>query len=157
MARALGTIQDGKLYPIKVHTAYQPRHNASGRIVQYDVLWNFMTGKYQEAAARGVQFMGLTGSTTWVKTRAEQLITHGVEPKENALACASCHNGGSQMNLTTLGYTLKSPASQVCTQCHGQEAMKPFYDLHNKHVDSERKDCSWCHTFSRPERGLTRP
>jgi hypothetical protein len=157
MARALGNIQDGKLYPIKVHTAYQPRHDASGRMVQYDVLWNFMTGKYEEAAARGVQFMGLSGAYTWVKTRAEQLITHGVEPKENALLCTSCHEGGPQMDLTTLGYTLKGPATQVCTQCHEQENTPAFYKLHSKHVDSERYDCSWCHTFSRPERDLQMP
>lgn len=157
MARALGTIQDGKLYPIKVHTAYQPRHDASGRIVQYDVLWNFMTGKFEEAAGRGVQFMGLGGPYTWVKTRAEQLITHGVEPKENALGCDSCHNGGPQMDLKTLGYTLKGSSSEVCTQCHGQESTPAFYKLHDKHVDSERKDCSWCHAFSRPERGLETP
>ena len=101
--------------------------------------------------------MGLTGSSTWVKTRAEQLVTHGVEPKENALLRDSCHNGGAQMNLKALGYTLKGPASQVCTQCHGQESTPSFSKLHSEHVDEERKDCSWCHTFSRPERGLTKP
>jgi hypothetical protein len=47
-------------------------------MVMYDVLWNFMTGKYEEAAQRGVAWMGLTGAYSWVDTRAEQLITHGV-------------------------------------------------------------------------------
>jgi hypothetical protein len=116
-----------------------------------------MTGKFEEAAGRGVQFMGLEGPYSWVQTRAEQLITHGVEPKDNALGCDSCHNGGAQMNLKTLGYTLKGPSAEVCTQCHGPESMPSFSKLHEKHVDSERRDCSWCHTFTRPERNLTMP
>jgi hypothetical protein len=158
LARARGTIQDGKLYPIKVHTAYQPRHNASGRMVQYDVLWNFMTGFFEQAAARGVSFMGLSGPYTWVQTRAEQLITHGVAPKANALQCNACHNNGPQMNLKDLGYTLKGPASQVCTQCHGLEDDDlNWQSVHSEHVDEKRWDCSWCHTFSRPERGLRLP
>ncbi len=87
MSKANGSIAEpnSKLYPIKLHASYQPRHDASGRMVAYDTRWNFLTGKYDEAAARGVAFMGLSGSYTWVTTKAEQLITHGVEPKYNAL------------------------------------------------------------------------
>jgi hypothetical protein len=157
MAKALGSIQDGKLYPIKVHTAIQPRHDASGRIVQYDVLWNFMTGKFLEAAARGVAFMGLTGNSTFVKTRAEQLITHGVAPKAQALQCTACHNNGAQMNLPAIGYALKGPQATVCTQCHGSESPLNWQEVHNKHVNGERYDCSWCHSFTRPERNLRKP
>jgi uncharacterized protein YfaS (alpha-2-macroglobulin family) len=28
---------------------------------------------------------------------------------------------------------------------------------HDKHVKDKKYDCSWCHGFSRPERGLTMP
>ena len=155
MARALGSINDGKLYPIKVHTSNQPRENSTGRMVAYDVLWNFITGKYEEAAQRGVDFMGLPGGYTWVNTRAEQLITHGVEPKENALTCAACHSTRTQMDLRTLGYVLKGPQSQVCAQCHEQKNNSGFSSVHKKHVESEGIDCSMCHTFTRPERGLS--
>ncbi len=159
MAKANGSIdEDGsKLYPIKLHEAVQPRHDASGRMVQYDVLWNFMTGKYEEAAARGVAFMNLNGSYSWVNTTAEQLITHGVGPKDSALRCADCHENTARMNLPELGYVLKGDEATVCTQCHRLEERKPFNDLHNKHVTDKRYDCVWCHTFSRPERGLTIP
>jgi len=158
MSRALGDINDGKLYPIKVHYSYQPRHDATGKIVQYDVLWNFMTGKYEEAAQRGLDFMGLSGSYSWVDTRAEQLITHGVEPHSNALDCNDCHTGGTQMNLQDLGYTLKGPQNTVCTQCHELEHEQlGFSSLHSKHISSKNKDCSWCHDFTRPERGLNTP
>ena len=157
MARALGSINDGKLYPVKVHYSYQPRHDASGRMVMYDVLWNFMTGKYEEAARRGVAWMGLTGSYSWVDTRAEQLITHGVAPKENALQCANCHGGG-QMNFAALGYTLKGPANSVCTQCHElEDEQLTFTKLHKEHVTDKKYDCQWCHTFTRPERNLRNP
>ena len=155
LSRALGSINDGKLYPIKVHTSNQPRENSTGRMVAYDVLWNFLTGKFEEAAQRGVDFMGLPGGYTWVNTRAEQLITHGVEPQENALECAACHSSRTQMDLRTLGYVLKGPQSQVCTQCHEQESNPGFNDVHNKHVESENIDCSMCHAFTRPERGLS--
>ena len=156
MAKALGTIQDSKLYPVKVHTAVQPLHNASSRIVQYDVLWQFMTGKYEEAATRGVSFMGLSGPYSWVNTSADQLITHGVEPKANALQCAACHDTNIQMNLQTLGYTLKAPVSTVCAQCHREKRYNGDYiNFHDRHVNNRGNDCSWCHAFSRPERGLT--
>jgi RNase P subunit RPR2 len=156
MAKALGSINDGKLYPMKVHTSVQPLHNASNRIVQYDVLWQFMTGKYEEAATRGVTFMGLSGPYSWVTTSADQLITHGVEPKENALQCAACHDTNTQMNLQSLGYTLKAPVATVCSQCHREKRYNGDYvSFHNRHVDTRRNDCSWCHSFSRPERGLT--
>ncbi len=161
MAGANGSVQEAnaKIYPLKIHTSVQPRHDATGSMVQYDVLWNFMTGKYEEAAARGVAFMGLSGPYSWVNTRAEQLITHGVSPKDDALRCEACHNNGAQMNLDALGYTLKGPADQVCTQCHGyKDPNKLSYkDMHSKHVESKRYDCTWCHTFSRPECGLKLP
>lgn len=157
MAKALGDITDGKLFPIKVHTSYQPRHTASMQIVQYDVLWNFMTGKYEESAQRGVSFMGLNGSYEWVNSYAEQLITHGVEPKENALQCTACHSNGSQMNLVDLGYTLKDDASVVCSQCHRERRTKGYVQQHSGHVTNRQYDCSWCHAFSRPEKGLILP
>lgn len=116
-----------------------------------------MTGKYEEAAQRGVAFMGLTGPYAWVKTSADQLITHDVEPKGNALQCASCHNSGSQMNLKTLGYALKGPSTQVCAQCHNAKTPRDYVRQHAGHVDNRRYDCSWCHTFSRPERNLIKP
>jgi len=54
-----------------------------------------------------------------------------------------------------LGYQLKGPESQVCAQCHGQKEDMSFVKLHDKHVKDKRKDCSTCHNFSRPGRGLS--
>lgn len=155
MAEALGTIQDGMLYPIKVHTSVQPRSDLTGRMVQYDVAWNFMTGFFDQAAQRGLAFMGLGGTNySWVNTRAEQLITHGVSPAAQALTCDSCHTSRTQMDLRTLGYSLKASQSAVCTQCHGNEDYPGYTKVHSIHVNEEGYDCSNCHNFSRPERNL---
>ena len=94
--------------------------------------------------------MGLTGSYTWVNTKVQQLITHGVEPKLNAVKCAACHETRVQVDLRTLGYVLKGPESQVCAQCHRQRSNPGFYDAHNIHVTDEGINCSKCHNFSRP-------
>jgi predicted CXXCH cytochrome family protein len=98
-----------------------------------------------------VQYMGLSGPYTWVQTRAEQLITHGVEPAANALKCNDCH-GGSRMNFTQLGYGLKAPQNTLCQSCHELESNPGFTTVHNKHVREEKKDCASCHNFSRMTR-----
>lgn len=157
MAKALGGINDAKskLYPIKVHTSHQPRDNTSGRMIAYDVMFNFMTGLFEDAANRGQNFMGLNGPYTWVNVRTEQLITHGVETKDLSLQCASCHSTRTQMDLRTMGYELKGPKNEVCQQCHGlEDDVLSFDEVHNEHVTGERIDCSMCHNFTRPERNL---
>ncbi len=59
-----------------------------------------------------------------------------------------------------LGYGLKGPRSTVCTQCHGREDEEEgsgYRWIHSEHVSEKHFDCSWCHGFSRPERGLRMP
>jgi hypothetical protein len=85
-----------------------------------------------------------------------QTINHGVETSENALGCNDCHGPSARMDLQgELGYALKGPESEVCTQCHGSEGAMNFTEVHDQHVRQEGKDCSVCHTFSRPERNLS--
>ena len=91
----------------------------------------------------------------WVVTDTYQLLNHGINPASGALQCADCHGTTSQMDLQgELGYQLKSSEATVCTQCHGSKENKDFFDLHDKHVTDKNLECSNCHTFSRPERGL---
>ncbi len=76
-----------------------------------------------------------------------------ISPASEAPGCSDCHGSTARMDLKgELGYQLKGPESQICTQCHGKEESEGFYDLHEEHVEEERYDCSRCHTFSRPER-----
>lgn len=94
----------------------------------------------------------------WVETDTFQLLSLEVSPHEQALQCADCHGSTQRMDLRgELGYALKGPTQTVCTQCHGTKELKPFQTLHEKHVKDKRYDCSWCHDFSRPERGLRMP
>ena len=53
------------------------------------------------------------------------------------------------------GFGMWGTTTDVCRQCHGPEPTPNFEELHSKHVEDMGFDCSWCHGFSRSERGLT--
>lgn len=153
---------NSKLTPFKYKTSTQPMHTASGKLIAINTALYFKNNDVAAAILSGMTNMGLNpaDSYTMVKTDEYQMLNHTVEPKAKALACASCHGTTSvpatQMNLKTMGYALKAAQSTVCTQCHGNESLPSFTSLHNKHVTSEKIDCSMCHTFTRAaERGLT--
>jgi len=79
-------------------------------------------------------------------------------PKGNALTCDQCHTAtATQMNLKGMGYAMRGTQETTCTQCHEREEMPSYTKLHDKHVKDKKYDCSWCHSFSRPERGLKMP
>lgn len=161
-SRPIGHINDSAslLYPFKYKTATQPLLNSENELIALDTSVYFTSGDADGAIRAGLVNMGYNSNEpySWVETDTMQLITHEVGPSESALNCASCHNSTARMDLTgNLGYALKGARSQVCYQCHGREEDKegPLYLwVHKLHVDEKRYDCSWCHTFSRPERGL---
>ena len=126
MSLPLGSIND-KLFPFKVHTSVNPISNASGK-TNFDVLTQFMTGCFDQAAASGLAYIGETGPYTWTPNKAFQLITHGVAPATTADNCTKCHGDmRANLNLTTaskldkLGYKLKDVQSKICSQCHAQK------------------------------------
>jgi hypothetical protein len=166
-----------KLYPMKEHWGKLARNDLDNTLVGHSTFEFFRTGSFCRAVAVGLGLdevnadessvcEGLPGdtemppNTTTVAVHTYQTINHGVETEDNALGCNDCHGSTARMDLKgELGYGLKGPESQVCTQCHGVER-KDSYDggyfayIHDKHVRDKRKDCSTCHSFSRPERGL---
>jgi len=156
IADPLGT----KLYPFKYKTATQAV--ANGKIVTLSTATFFATGNYDQSVKDGLVYMGLSSTTpyTTVNTDELQLLNHQVPTATgNVLACAACHpnSTATQMKLiTNLGYGLKAAQSVVCSQCHNAKTPKAYESMHN-HVNVKGFDCSWCHTFSRPERGLTMP
>ena len=159
-SRPVGSVQDGKLYPFKYKTAEQPMTSGSKQLIALDTKVFFATADPAAAVRQGLINMGLGESTLWewVQTDTFQLLSHQVSPSEQALQCVNCHGTTSRMDLEgQLGYQLKASQSTVCTQCHGSKEAKPFQTLHDKHVKDKRYDCSWCHTFTRPERGLRIP
>ncbi len=149
-----------KLYPFKYKSASQPFIPRLQQLIALDTSVYFATGDLAAATRQGLVNMGLPGTEPWtmVKTDTMQLLTHEIGPKGAALTCSNCHGRtATQMNLRALGYTLKGAASSICTQCHEYESPSElsFRDLHHKHVDDKRIDCSMCHAFTRPERRLT--
>lgn len=164
----LGSITSAgaKIYPMKEHRSIAARHDASGQIIPHSTEMFFRTGDFAQAVVAGAAQVGLTGSYTIVPVHTFQTINHGVEPADNALTCAACHadTGGGDDRATPrmdlsgeLGYGLKDSQQIVCAQCHEVEDPEGFGEMHEEHVGEKGYDCAWCHTFSRPERGLEQP
>jgi len=159
-SRPLGTVQDGKLYAFKYKTAEQPMTTGSKQLIALDTKVFFATANPDAAVRQGLLNMGMSETTPWewVLTDTFQMLNHQVGPKEQALDCASCHGTTTRMDLKgQLGYQLKAAKNTVCSQCHNDRSYVGFESIHDKHVSSKQYDCSWCHTFSRPERGLRMP
>lgn len=163
-SRPIGDVQDrgSKIYPFKYKVAIQPKTDNGNQLIALDTAeYLKRSGNVGTAIGKGLAATGLSATEpyTWVTTDTLQLLNHGVAPAAQALACGSCHGTGARMNLQRdLGYALKNSRDRVCTQCHGFESETiSFESLHGKHVTGKQYDCSWCHTFSRPERGLRLP
>lgn len=154
----LGNVADGKLYPFKYKTAMQPKTIADNRLVALNT-YTYLKGSGDAAVAieQGLTAMGYPAHEPfeWVLTDTHQLLNHGISPASKGLQCAACHGHTDRMDLQgELGYQLKGDKSTVCQQCHEPEEDESFKAIHNIHVNDEKFDCSRCHTFSRPERGL---
>ncbi|MCF8055670.1 MAG: hypothetical protein K9K37_03410 [Desulfocapsa sp.] len=160
-SRPLGDVQDGKLYAFKYKTANQPMTAVDSRLIALDT-WEYLkvSGDADKSVRNGLVNTGYSADEpyTWVLTDTYQMLNHGVPDSSSALQCSSCHGSTSRMDLQgELGYQLKGSRSVVCYQCHGSEDNKPFVTIHDKHVKDKGYDCSWCHSFSRPERNLRMP
>ncbi|MFI4912155.1 MAG: hypothetical protein ACIAQZ_10865 [Sedimentisphaeraceae bacterium JB056] len=150
-----------KIHPMKEHFS-NSAILGNGVFVPHATSTYFLTGDFALAVEEGKQLSGMTGTWSLVPVHTYQTINHTVEPTYNALSCGDCHESLStdpaRMDLTgDLGYALKGSMASVCTQCHGIEDGMSFSNMHNKHVTDKRRDCSWCHNFSRPDRNLVMP
>jgi len=151
MAKANGTIFDGKskIVPIKRHFSFMPL--AGGKIVPPMINWMFMTGDFDIAIQEGMKEQGLTGPYSIVPVDAEMLITHGVDPKAKAPACTACHatsgnttDGTLMVPFGKLGYHVWPTQVTGCTLCHSAKVLS-FSNMHDKHR-SPIRNCSNCHT-----------
>ena len=160
-SRPLGDNQDGKLYPFKYKTATQPKTIADGTLIALDTFeYLNVSGNVTTAIEKGLVNTGYSASEPyeWIETDTYQMLNHGVTPSSAALQCSSCHENTARMDLPgKLGYGIKGDTGTVCTQCHDLKETKSFTSTHDKHVKDKKYDCSWCHAFSRPERGLQMP
>ena len=158
----LGDLNDGKLYPFKYKTAYQPMIIDGEKLLPLDTLvYLGQTGDAVEAIESGLANMGYptTEPYEWVTTDTYQLLNHGVAPA-GRVDCQKCHNNSEWgIEVTSMldaqGYALKGAKTDVCSQCHSEKNLKrDHFQMHN-HVDKGAgMDCLFCHDFSRqPERG----
>jgi len=151
MAKAHGSPFDGKakIFPIKRHATIMPLHE-SGKMVPPVIMWMFMTGDFDIAVQKGMEEQGMTGNYSIVEADAEMLITHGVDPKQNAPSCAECHNGSGttpdgagMLPLAELGYHTFPAAVKNCNLCHEQKSMN-WESMHSKHRNYNLS-CTSCH------------
>ena len=168
-----------KLYPMKEHWGKLASDGET--LIGHSTFEFFRTGSFCRAVAVGLGddpdsvCIGVPGTdmppgTAAVAVHTFQTINHGVEPEDNALDCGDCHGSFRsdrpvRMNLRgELGYRVKGnydslgAYSDTCTACHSAKPEKEgnyFAFIHDEHVADEGKDCSVCHGFFRPERGLS--
>ncbi|MCU7851093.1 MAG: hypothetical protein KZQ80_02655 [Candidatus Thiodiazotropha sp. (ex Monitilora ramsayi)] len=153
-------MQNAKIYPMKEHTSNSAVHDATNTLIAHSTFEFFRTGSFDTAVLSALEQTGRSGDGYTVKKiHTFQTINHGVEDTSAALDCGSCHaslsGGPLRMDLVNdLGYGLKGSEGEVCTQCHENKGGMNFTNLHKKHVSEKGTDCSTCHNFTRPERGL---
>jgi hypothetical protein len=151
MSYPLGDLNNGKLYPFKVHTSKNPIDSTSGK-TNFDILTMFMTGCFDQAAVSGLSYIGESGAYTWTNNKAFQLITHGVAPKAEGNNCTKCHvtnfSSSTISKMDKLGYATPKPTSDLCNDCHSSQSDTGFISVHDRHRG--RAACSSCHSFSRP-------
>ena len=119
------------------------------------------TGEIDEAVNLGAKAVGWYTDDDVVDyefadTERYMGLFHEVAPKEQALSCNDCHNGGTRLDFAALGYTPNETynGKRLCASCHEDESdewsgSEFFSKVHSKHVNSEGYDCSQCHTFTK--------
>ncbi len=151
------TDQGAKIHAFKRHLAYQPVEPKNGRLLPLKIGKFFETGIIDGAVALGAAAVGWEyKGHDFARTERYMGIFHEVAPKEQALACNDCHNGGTRLDFAALGYTPKEKynGKALCTSCHEDESdewspSEFFAGVHAQHVDDEGFDCIKCHNFTK--------
>lgn len=162
-SRPNGDINDGKLYPFKYKTAYQPKTLADDVIISVDT-FDFLkvSGDLDTAVASGLVNMGYPSNEPWelITTETYALLNHGI-PQAATVECSQCHGNfstDSDNQLDLLGYKLKGPKAEVCNQCHSDKKLPRDQGRMHGHLQKGSGiSCGFCHSFERPERGLCSP
>ena len=159
MSGPMGDIQDpaAKIYAFKRHEGYQPIDPVSKRLLPLKIGKFFESGNLNDAAPLGAAGVNWEYSGhDFAETERYMGLFHEVAPKEDALSCNSCHNGGSRIDFAKLGYTPDTTRNgrPLCASCHGDKSgewsgSEYFRKLHEKHVTAKGYDCGACHTFSK--------
>lgn len=157
MAGPVGSLNmpGSKINAFKHHTGRQPIDPVTKNLLPLKIGIFFQTGDFDLAVKTGTDaVLGYSGHE-FAETERYLGLFHEVAPKEQALTCNNCHNGGTRLNFSELGYALNSAynGKPLCASCHGDKSGKwgsseLFTKVHQKHVDEKRYDCGKCHNFS---------
>jgi hypothetical protein len=158
MSAPVGSVNlaGSKIYPFKHHLGNQPQDLITTQLLPLKIKHVFESGDVATAVKEGVKAVGWPENRYgFAKTERYMMINHEVAPKEQALTCNSCHNGGTRLDFDVLGYTPKTTRNgrPLCASCHGDESgeWSPsvlFTNVHAKHVTDKRINCIECHSFS---------
>ena len=161
------TLGNSMLVPIKRHQSNMAVMSSGadiGKVIPFDVVWQFMTGLNDEAAENGKAFAGYSGSHEWKFLEAEMAINHGVSPASSVADCTNCHHGRNEFEyavetkLDKLGYKLKDVPAVICSQCHAEKSFKRNWEqMHSHTAKGSGIGCTFCHDIDRAERGLCEP
>ena len=181
VADANGDVNDplgtSMLVPIKRHQSNMAVMSSGadlGKVIPYDVVWQFMTGLSDEAADHGKAYAGFSGSHEWKWLEAEMGINHGVSPAANVADCTNCHHTTRNLEIETvskldkLGYALKDADKNgvvnladkaiICSQCHQEKDLRKDWEgMHSHTQKGSGIGCTLCHDIERTERGLCEP
>jgi hypothetical protein len=152
MAGPLGSIQDpgAKIFAMKRHEAVQPVEMHSDRMLPIKSGTYAQSGDLDAAVAGAARALGWNYDGYWFAATERYMgVYHEVAPKEQALGCASCHEGANRLNFAALGYTpvATKGTKPLCAFCHNAQTAS-FYEVHDIHV-TKGYDCDYCHTFSK--------
>ena len=153
-----GRIQDpgAKIHAFKRHTAIQPIARGTGRLLPLKMGVFYTTGQVAPAVEAGSLAVGWPYSGhDFAKTERYMGLFHEVSPKEEALSCTDCHSKGGRLDFAALGYSrnVTYKGKDLCASCHKDKSgawsdSDRFMNVHKKHVDGKKIDCSACHGFS---------
>jgi hypothetical protein len=155
LAEPEGRITDpgAKIHAFKHHLGNQPMDTSTRRLLPLKIGKFFETGQMADAVKLGAAEVGWTSkSYEFAETERFMGLFHEVAPKESALTCNSCHDGGTRLDFAALGYTPNATRNgkPLCSSCHGIKSAS-FSSIHSRHVTKKGYDCSTCHGFSKAQ------
>ncbi len=161
LSEPLGHIADAsaKIHPFKLHRSKLAYDLSLSRQipVKSQVLWE--TGNIAEALRQGMVEVGWPPTGYGFAHGYRYLsLHHQVAPKESALTCNDCHNGGQRLNFRELGYEvwLTRNGDLLCASCH-RNRQGDFAVIHQEHVDKKSMACDTCHRYRDPRAGSPDP
>lgn len=103
-----GSVKDpkAKIHPFKLHTAKLPIDGATQMMVPVQVGPVFKTGNVDAGVRGGAKAWSgrEIADIRWIETERYMGLFHEVRPKDKALGCKDCHEGGTRMDWKALGY-----------------------------------------------------